>query len=166
MNPIIYQPIGVIHTPYTSPQGMPIQPRGAQGSRGHIDLNKDFVEGLKDVDGFSHLILIYSFHLAIEWSALVKPFMDNQLHGVFATRAPNRPNPVGLSIVTLERIENNRLYISNVDMLDGTPLIDIKPFIPQFDWIEGDVRIGWFSANISEVESKRSDARFIKSTSG
>ena len=107
---------------------MPIQPSGAKGVAGTIEISPDFIEGLKDLDGFSHIILIYHFHLSKEYTLSVKPFMDDKLRGVFATRAPRRPNPIGISVVKLIKVEpRNLLYTENLDIIDGTPLLDIKP---------------------------------------
>ena len=100
---------------------------------GYIEVFQEYVKGLKDVEGFSHLILVYHFHLAQKYSLLVIPFLNKTPHGVFSTRAPSRPNPVGLSTVRLTKIEKNLLCIQDVDIIDGTPLLDIKPFVPEFD---------------------------------
>jgi tRNA-Thr(GGU) m(6)t(6)A37 methyltransferase TsaA len=116
---------------------------------------------LKDLGGFSHIILIYHFHQISEKYALeVKPFLDDTPRGIFATRAPRRPNPIGISVVRLEKIEGARLYISNVDILDGTPLLDIKPYVPDFDR-EEDIRIGWLTNKVHQATSKKSDERFL-----
>ena len=111
---------------------MPIQPSGGSDVPGHIDLNPEFQDGLEDLEGFSHIILIYYFHQSHEFTLAVKPFLDHEQRGVFATRAPRRPNPIGVSVVALERIEKTRLHIRNLDILDGTPLLDIKPYVPEF----------------------------------
>ena len=126
-------PIGTIHSPHTDLKGMPIQPTGAADVSGTITILDNYKAGLKDLDGFSHLILIYLFHRSKGYKLEVTPFMDTTPRGLFATRAPKRPNPIGLSIVKLDRIEQGTLHISNVDILDGTPLIDIKPYVPMFD---------------------------------
>ena len=156
---ISYRPIGVIHSPFTDIGGMPIQPTGAPGIRGTVEVFPEFAEGLKDLDGFSHIILLYHFHRAQESKLVVTPFMDPQPRGVFATRAPKRPNPIGLSIVKLLRIEQNILHIENVDVLDGTPLLDIKPYVPEFDQPRAD-RVGWLEQSKGRVQSKKSDSRF------
>jgi tRNA-Thr(GGU) m(6)t(6)A37 methyltransferase TsaA len=159
METIVYKPIGIIRTPFEKPEGIPIQPSGAEGIRGTIDLHPELTEGLQDLTGFSHIILIYHMHLASGPCLSVKPFLDEASHGLFATRAPARPNPIGLSVVGLERIERNRLYIVNVDMVDGTPLLDIKPFVPDFD-PGTDIRIGWLQDKVTRARSKKSDRRF------
>jgi tRNA-Thr(GGU) m(6)t(6)A37 methyltransferase TsaA len=156
---ISYRPIGVIHSPFTDIEGMPIQPTGAPGIQGTVEVFPEFTEGLKDVEGFSHVILLYHFHRVQEARLVVTPFMDSQSHGVFATRAPKRPNPIGLSIVKLLGIEQNILHIENVDILDGTPLLDIKPYVPEFDRPQAD-RVGWLEQAKGRVQSKKSDRRF------
>ena len=156
---IAYQPIGIIKTPFETVEGMPIQPSGAKSIRGSIVVKPEFSGGLKDLDGFSHLILLYHFHRAKKPKLVVTPFMDTQPHGVFSTRAPCRPNSIGLSIVKLIGIEGNTLHIENVDILDGTPLLDIKPYVPEFDHFSVD-RIGWLQNARGVVKDKKSDSRF------
>ena len=155
----MFKPIGTIHSPFKNREGMPIQPAGAAGINGTIELFEEYHEGLKDLDGFSHIILLYLFHLSDGFDLEVVPFMDTQSRGVFATRAPRRPNPIGLSVVHLDRIEENVLHIQNVDILDGTPLLDIKPFVPEFD-SQKDVRTGWLEKAGATVADKKSDNRF------
>ncbi len=160
MNEITYQPIGIIHSPFKEPKGTPIQPPAARGVKGRVELFSEFVDGLKDLDGFSHIILIYHFHLAKAPSLLVKPFMDDQPHGIFAIRAPSRPNPIGLSVVRLVGIEENILHIEDVDIIDGTPLLDIKPYLPEFD-PPGVERRGWLEKNVGKLPASRDDGRFV-----
>ncbi len=163
MNQVQYNPIGIIHSPFKELHGMPIQPVGARGVRGTIELEKEYETGLKDLDGFSHILLIYHFHLCNGHSLEVKPFLDTVKRGIFATRAPKRPNPIGISVVRLEKIEGSTLHISNVDVVDGTPLLDIKPYIPHFDRDEGeDISIGWFEDKHHEAKDKKSDKRFVE----
>ncbi len=159
-NVICYTPIGIIHTPFKEPRGVPIQPSAAREIEGKVELFPEYVQGLKDLEGFSHIILIYHFHLAKLGSLLVKPYMDDEYHGVFATRAPSRPNPIGLSIVRLVRVEGNILHVRDVDIVDGTPLLDIKPYVPDFDVREVE-RIGWLENNIHKLSKARDDGRFI-----
>lgn len=135
------RPIGLIHSPFTDKEDTPIQP-SRSSAMGNVEVYAEFVEGLRDIEGFSHLILLYAFHCSQGYSLTVKPFLDNQLHGPFATRYPCRPNPIGLSIVRLLARENHILKIEGVDVLDGTPLLDIKPYVPEFDLRTG-VRTGW-----------------------
>ena len=156
---ITYQAIGTIHSPFRDIRGMPIQPTGAAGIQGSVDVLPQFVEGLRDLAGFSHIILVYHFHLVREVRLTVTPFLDSQSRGLFATRAPKRPNPIGLSVVKLLGVDGHRLEIENVDIVDGTPLLDIKPYVPQFDHHLAD-RVGWLQQAAAGVQSKRSDERF------
>jgi len=138
---------------------MPIQPAGAKDIEGSVEIYPEYADGLKDLDGFSHIILLYHFHQSEGFSLEVKPFLDKTKRGLFSTRAPKRPNPIGLSVVRLDNIENNTLYISDVDILDGTPLLDIKPYVPDFDY-RGDIKIGWLSDNVQKVQAMKADKRF------
>ena len=119
MNDIRYKPIGVIRSPFKEPKGTPIQPAGAKGIDGTVEIFPEYAEGLKDIEGFSHIILLYHFHLSKGSALIVKPYMDSEAHGVFATRGPSRPNPIGLSVVRLVRVEGNTLHIQDVDIVDG-----------------------------------------------
>jgi len=157
---IKYKPIGFIHTPFKEPKGVPIQPVAGKDIEGKVEILPDYVEGLKDLEGFSHIILIYHLHLSKKASLLVKPYMDEKLRGVFATRAPSRPNPIGLSIVRLVKIKGNMIYIKDVDIVDDTPLLDIKPYVPEFDLREVN-RIGWLEKNIYKLPSSRDNGRFV-----
>lgn len=159
MQEITYKPIGIIHSPFTEPKGTPIQPPAAEGIEGRVEVFPEYAEGLKDLDGFSHIILIYHFHLARSPSLIVKPFMDDQPHGVFAIRAPSRPNPIGISVVRLIRIEGNILHIQAPDILDGTPLLDIKPYVPDFDAPQAE-RKGRLEKSIRKLPTSRDDGRF------
>ena len=159
MKKIVYQPIGTINSPFQNIQGMPIQPAGAKGIAGTIEIKPEYVDGLQDLEGFSHIILIYHFHLAKGYSLKVKPFMDENLRGVFATRAPRRPNHIGISVVKLVRVEGTILHIEDIDIVDGTPLLDIKPYIPEFD-VHGVDRIGWLSKKADKVKRAKADERF------
>ena len=156
---IEYRPIGIIHSPFRDIEDMPIQPVGASMIKGTIEIFPEFTDGLKDLEGFSHIILLYHFHKVQESKLIVIPFMDSQSRGVFATRAPKRPNPIGLSIVKLINIEQNILNIGNIDVIDGTPLLDIKPYVPEFDQHQAD-RVGWLEKAKGKVQNKKSDGRF------
>ena len=134
--------IGVIHTPFTDKAQTPIQPTRSQAT-GRVEVDLEFAEGLQDLEGFSHLILLYVFHLSAGYALHVKPFLDDQSRGLFATRYPARPNPIGLSVVHLLARRGNQLDIEGVDMLDGTPLLDIKPYVPEFD-VRTETRTGWY----------------------
>ena len=154
------QPIGSIHSPFKQLENMPIQPKGGQDVMGQVELFPEYAAGLQDLDGFSHIYLIYQFHEAQRTALQVVPFMDTVPRGVYATRSPLRPNHIGLSIVELVSVENNIVTFKGVDLLDGTPLLDIKPYIAKFDHIENS-RSGWMQATDAEVRTKRSDGRFI-----
>lgn len=156
---IQYTPIGIIHTPFTDSEGMPIQPTGAMGVAGTVEVYPNFQRGLKDLDGFSHIILLYHFHRSHGFELHLVPFMDSELRGLYATRAPKRPNPIGLSVVQLDRIKEGVLSIRNVDILDKTPLLDIKPYVPQFDSPKN-VRTGWFEKSEITISDRKSDNRF------
>ena len=163
MKEIRYTPIGTIRTPFASPEGVPIQPAAATGVVGRVELDPGLADGLKDLEGFSHVILIYHFHRAKPAGLRVKPFMDTVERGVFATRSPARPNAIGISVVRLLGIEKNVLYVENVDIVDGTPLLDVKPYVPRFDGAE-DARIGWLEDNVGKLETTRDDGRFVAKT--
>lgn len=152
-------PIGIIHSTNKEPQGTPIQPSAANGIEGQVEVYDDFAEGLSDLEGFSHVILLYHFHRAKAGPLKLKPFMDKEERGVFATRAPRRPNAIGLSIVKLLRVEGNVLHIADVDILDGTPLLDIKPYVPEFDHRE-QIKIGWLEKNVGKLHHSKDDGRF------
>jgi len=161
MNEITYKPIGVVHSPFKEPKNVPIQAAASKGTKGTIEVNPEYTEGLKDLEGFSHIILLYHFSLVKTCSLEVKPFLDDNLHGVFATRSPARPNAIGISTVRLTRIENNTLHIQDIDILDDTPLLDIKPYVPKFD-NRTTTKIGWFSCKISKLKETKDDGRFCK----
>jgi tRNA-Thr(GGU) m(6)t(6)A37 methyltransferase TsaA len=142
MESVAFRPVGVIHTPHTVAEKTPIQPSFAAGTRGTAEILPEYAEGLTDLEGFSHIWLVYAFDRAGEPRLMVKPFLEDVAHGVFATRAPCRPNPLGLSLVRLVRREGCTLHLEDVDILDGTPLLDIKPYVTRFDVREG-ARCGW-----------------------
>lgn len=144
MEPIIINPIGVIRTPHKDVNNMPIQPLAADGVKGYIELLQEYAEGLKDIEGFSHITLFYRFHKIDGYKLKVVPFMDTEERGIFSCKAPKRPNAIGMSTVKLIGVEGNIVHIEQVDMLDETPLIDIKPFFPKYDnRIGDDVYAGW-----------------------
>jgi tRNA-Thr(GGU) m(6)t(6)A37 methyltransferase TsaA len=156
---IIYKPIGVVHSPFKEPKGTPIQPPSAEGVAGTVEVFPEYAEGLEDLDGFSHVILLYHFHLSKRSPLRVKPFMDDEAHGVFAMRGPSRPNPIGLSIVRLVGVEGNLLQVRDVDIVDGTPLLDIKPYVPAFD-ARDEARIGWLGEQVHKLPTMEDDGRF------
>ena len=161
MKSITLHPIGTIRTPHKTLEGTPIQPPGARGIRGTIEVDTVFQEGLLDLKGFSHIYLLYLLHLSKGYCMTVKPFLDDALHGVFSTRAPRRPNPIGLSLIRLIDVIEGTLYVEDVDMVDGTPLLDIKPYVPDFDQPCGDICTGWYSGRSQNVKCARADKRFI-----
>lgn len=137
-----FTPIGIIHTPFKSPAECPRQGFLKQGVKGRIEILPELKEGLLDLDGFSHILLIWVFHKSESYKLLSKPPDEEKVHGVFATRSPHRPNPLGLTVVKLIRIEENILHIENPDMVDGTPLLDIKPYVLTPDTL-GKIKRGW-----------------------
>jgi len=162
-NAVVLRPIGFIRSPFSDPAGMPIQPLGARGVRGAVEVLPEFFNGLADLEGFSRVILIYHFDRSEGFALRVVPFLDNCERGVFATRAPRRPNPIGLSVVRLLGVDGCRLSIEDVDILDGTPVLDIKPYVPSFDAYP-DERNGWFGSRSTDAGTARADDRFSRAT--
>jgi len=161
MKIIEYRPIGIIHSPHKTPQGSPIQPSAAEGIGGHIEIFPEFAVGLEDLADFSHIFIIYHFHLSKKFSLKVKPFLDDNQRGLFATRAPSRPNPIGISVVRLVEINERTLRIQNIDVVDSTPLLDIKPYVPAFD-VHTVEKIGWLEKKNRKIENAVDDGRFIE----
>jgi len=157
---ITFRPIGIVHSPFKKPEGMPIQPPAAKGIEGTVEVFPEYGEGLEDIGKFSHIFLIYLLHLSRKHGLKVKPYMDDRERGVFATRAPSRPNPIGISVVELVEVDGNVLHIKNVDIVDGTPLLDIKPYVPQFD-IHDVKKIGWLEKKVHKLPETKDDGRFI-----
>jgi len=155
--PIAYRPIGVVRSLHTDPAKCPIQPRYARGIEGRIEIDPAFEAELDDLEGFSHIVLLFHFHRAKPHRLKVVPFVDDASRGVFSTRAPSRPNPIGMSVVRLVRREGCVLHIADVDVLDRTPLLDIKPHIERFD-VDGPVRSGWQEA-VDEADAERRGRR-------
>ncbi len=154
---IIYRPIGIIRSEHTKPEKTPIQPVYCEGCGGRAEVFPEFAAGLRDLEGFSHIYLIYHFHQAGESQLVTKPFLQDRERGVFSTRKPCRPNPIGLSIVKLLRCEGNVLHLDNVDVLDGTPLLDIKPYSARFDRIENTSN-GWqdeIDETVAQIRGRR-----------
>lgn len=160
---IDYSPIGYVRSPFKEPSGIPIQNRGGKGIEGKVEVLDEFAEGLSDLDGFSHIILITHLHRSEGYKLKVVPFLDDVERGVFSTRAPRRPNPIGLHIVRVDRIEGNIIHIKDLDMLDGTPVLDIKPYFPMVDESEK-IRIGWVEGKVERFDSEESDERFNRSS--
>ena len=155
-----FVPIGVLKTPYENKSGVPIQGVFDHNSSGEAEIFEEYEKGLLDIEGFSHIIIIYVFHLSHGYELVCKPYMEDELHGVFSMRAPRRPNPIGLSVVKLMRREGRILYLSEVDMLNGTPILDIKPFVPKFD-SRDKTRMGWMEKTFRDKNHRKiSDDRF------
>lgn len=154
------KPIGTIFTPFTRLEDMPIQPKGAEDVIGSVELEERYLAGLADLDGFSHIYLLYQFHMAHRTALTVTPFMDTSPRGVFATRSPLRPNHIGISIVKLITVDKNSITVQGIDILNGTPLLDVKPYIAAFDAVQNS-RSGWMQGSAGDVSRKRSDSRFV-----
>ena len=154
---VTYRPIGVLHSPFRDLSEMPIQPTSRASAAGTAEIFAEYAEGLRDLAGFSHVILLYHLHRVRRAQLTVVPFLGSEPRGVFATRAPARPNPIGLSIVSLLRIEGCTLHLGHVDILDGTPLLDLKPYVPEFD-AHPSSKAGWFDA--CGVDRRIADGRF------
>ena len=157
--------IGKIETEFKEPRGMPIQPSYERKHRGKIVIHPEFEKGLKDIEGFSHIIVLFYFHMSKHTKLEVVPFLDTVVRGVYSTRAPIRPNRIGLSIVELISREKNVLHVQGVDMVDGTPVLDIKPYVGGFDIPKissGKVRIGWLKKFVDESGKRISDSRMLK----
>ncbi len=159
MEIVRFSPIGVIRSPFRSPKGTPIQPVFSENARGRIELLPEYKDGLKDLEGFSHITIVYHTHLARGRPLVVRPFMDSEERGVFATRSPSRPNPIGISVVRLISVKGSVLEVEGIDALDNTPLLDIKPFVPEFSPIEG-IRRGWLERALDKGKCIRDDGRF------
>ena len=157
MSSLRIDPIGIIETPFRGPAGTPIQPSRADGARGIVRLDPRFWAGLQDLAGFERIWLVYWLHKRPASSLLVTPFLDNQPRGIFATRAPLRPSPIGMSAVRLIGLHDGVLEVADVDMIDGTPLLDIKPYVPEFDSYPAS-RAGWFDE--SNSQARLADGRF------
>lgn len=155
-----FEPIGIIHSPCKEAKNTPIQAAAAQNAEGRVEVFEQYTDGLMDLEGFSHIILIYHFHLCRNPKLKVIPFLDKEEHGIFATRAACRPNPVGLSVVRLNGIEDNILHVNGLDIIDGTPLLDIKPYVPEFDHVKAG-KIGWLKGNTGRLHETLDDGRFI-----
>ena len=157
------EPIGVLYSPFKCLENMPVQPCGGHEYQATIHIDEKYQEGLADLDGFSHIYLIYYFHKVSSFKLRVVPFNDKtkQFRGVFSTRTPMHPNSLGLSLVELVDVKKNIVTIKGVDIVDQTPIIDIKPYIPSFDQIKSSVTTGWMQSSDTEVSYMRSDTRFI-----
>jgi tRNA-Thr(GGU) m(6)t(6)A37 methyltransferase TsaA len=158
---ITYHSIGVIYTPFTRREGMPIQAARSDAA-GRVEVFAQYREALADLDGFSHVMLLYHFHQTGVPQLTVRPFLDDTPHGLFSTRHPHRPNAIGLSVVQLERVEIGApsvLHVLGVDMLDGSPLLDIKPYVPAFD-VHPAARTGWLGVQGAALDQRPWEANF------
>ncbi|OEZ29976.1 tRNA (N6-threonylcarbamoyladenosine(37)-N6)-methyltransferase TrmO [Variovorax boronicumulans] len=158
IDPVVCRPVGIVRSRFTETSGMPIQTAGAPDEVGRLEVFAEFAPGLRDIEGFDYLILVTHLHRCAHERLEVVPFLDDATHGVFATRAPARPNRLGLSIVRLTAVESTTLHFSGNDMIDGTPVLDIKPYVPRFDVRETE-RVGWFGARLDQLPRTRSDGR-------
>jgi tRNA-Thr(GGU) m(6)t(6)A37 methyltransferase TsaA len=146
----IFKPIGIIHTPFKTIEDIPSSTRLGKDVKGTIELKPEFEDGLKDLRGFSHIVLVFHLHKSKGFTMFANPPLDTVKRSLFATRSPARPNSIGISIVRLEKIEKNIMHITNLDMLDGTPLLDIKPYIPHWE-PSGEIKIGWLEGKIKRI---------------
>jgi len=159
MQTITFTPIGIIHSRHKTKVGTPIQPSRLERCDGEVEIFPEFITGLRDLEGFSKIWLLFHLHAMTEFKLEVKPYLDDQTRGVFATRAPSRPNPIGLSLVDLISIDGGIIKVNGLDILDGTPLIDIKPFIPDVDHVDG-VKVGWLEGKTHHFKDHLADKRF------
>jgi len=162
MDDIVFKPIGIIHTPYTTRENTPIQVGAGRDTEGTVVIFEEFEEGLADLDGFSHIQLLYHFHKSEGYKLKVVPFLDTVGRGLFSTRAPRRPNNIGLSVTRVTSVEKNIIHITGIDVLDGTPLIDIKPYVPFFEDPDEEIRIGWLTGKRSRSREMKADKRFTR----
>ena len=154
---ICLKPIGVIHSPYRRPEDAPRRPRSFPAAKATVKVFARYRAGLRDLRGFSHVLLVYHLHLSRGYDLVCLPFLDpKRRRGVFATRYPRRPNPIGISVVRLLKVRKDGLEVSHVDMVDGSPLLDIKPYIPETGAKER-VKLGWLEAVLPELEENRRD---------
>jgi tRNA-Thr(GGU) m(6)t(6)A37 methyltransferase TsaA len=159
MTDVTYRPIGVVRSPFTEIPGMPLQPPAAPDVEGRIELEPEYAAGLLDLDGFSHVWVLAHLHRAAAVDLQIVPFLDTERRGVFATRSPGRPNPIGVSVLRVLAVQGSTIHVAGVDLLDGTPVLDVKPYVPQFDHVAAD-RIGWFEGKVAGVKDVRADPRF------
>ena len=157
---VTYRSIGVVRSPFTAVEGMPIQPSRAQAAEGSLEIDPEFRAGLKDLDGFSHILVVCHLHRVTGAELItVVPFLDTERRGIFATRAPKRPNPISISLLRIKSVNAGSVQVLDVDLLDGTPILDIKPYVPEFD-ARQDARIGWYAQASRKDEKVVSDKRF------
>jgi tRNA-Thr(GGU) m(6)t(6)A37 methyltransferase TsaA len=155
-----YEAIGRVSSVHTALDGMPLQPAADESGPARIVLTEPHRGCLADLDGFSHVWVLAHLHESVGWSATVDPFLDDQPRGTFATRSPHRPNPISLSLCTLTEVEADGIVVAGLDLLDGTPVLDLKPYVPLFDLPAGDVTAGWFTGRAELIFERTSDERF------
>jgi tRNA-Thr(GGU) m(6)t(6)A37 methyltransferase TsaA len=156
---VTYRPVGIVRSPFTAVEGMPIQPSRARDVEGTLEIDPEFHAGLKDLDGFSHILLVCHLHRVSGSELTVVPFLDTEPRGIFATRAPKRPNAIAISVLRIKSVSDGRVQVLDVDLLDGTPILDVKPYVPEFD-ARVDARIGWYAQAARKNEQVVSDKRF------
>ena len=156
---VVYEPVGYFRSPFSDVKGMPIQPVGGLEIEGIIEILPQFQKGLLDLEGFSHVIVLSHLHQIKGYDLVVKPFLDNVDHGIFATRSPKRPNPIGLSVMRLKSVSQTSIIVAGIDVLDGTPVLDVKPYVADFDQCDAS-RFGWFEGKSSNATHHLSDDRF------
>jgi tRNA-Thr(GGU) m(6)t(6)A37 methyltransferase TsaA len=154
-----FEPIGIIHSPFKQAAGTPIQPAFAKDAEGVVEVYEPYIEGLQDLEGFERIWLIFWLHKSAPFKLRVTPYLDTVERGLFSTRAPSRPNPIGMSSVKLLKIDGGRLHVAEIDILDGTPLLDIKPYVGKVDCFQVE-RNGWLDT--VEKDNTKADNRFHK----
>jgi tRNA (adenine37-N6)-methyltransferase len=160
VEPIVYRPIGYVASPHAELDGMPLQAMADESGESVIEISEAHRGCLADLDGFSHVWVLAHLHESLGWQPTVPAFLDEQEHGTFATRSPLRPNPIGLSLARIVAVRDGAVVVAGLDLLDGTPILDLKPFVPLFDTPPADVRAGWFEGRAERVFQRRSDERF------
>jgi tRNA-Thr(GGU) m(6)t(6)A37 methyltransferase TsaA len=160
VEPVVYRPIGYVASPHTALDGMPLQAMADGSGESTIEISEAHRGCLVDLDGFSHVWVVAHLHESLGWDATVPAFLDEERRGTFATRSPRRPNPIGLSLARLVAVRDNAVVVDGLDLLDGTPVLDLKPFVPLFDTPSSSVRSGWFEGRAERVFQRRSDDRF------
>ena len=160
VEPVVYRPIGYVASPHAELDGMPLQPIADESGESTIELSEAHRGCLADLDGFSHVWVVAHLHESLGWDATVPAFLDDREHGTFATRSPRRPNPIGLSLARIVAVRDTAVVVDGLDLLDGTPVLDLKPYVPLFDTPSSDVRAGWFEGRAERVFRRRSDDRF------
>ena len=160
VEPVVYRPIGYVRSPHRELDGMPLQPVADGSGVSVIEISPPHHGCLADLEGFSHVWVVAHLHEILGWGPKVRTFLDGREHGTFATRSPRRPNPLGISLTGIVAVEPTRVVVEGIDLLDGTPVLDLKPYVPVFDTPAGDVRIGWFELHANDVFTRTSDDRF------